>query len=89
MEKKKKKHKSLKLLYLVCAIIVVIVGIYYENGYTDVKTFFGDIKNKAIGFLYDTSQEPKQTKTIQTSTKVYKKVDGSLEMHIIDVGQRR
>ncbi len=88
-KKKQKKHKGLKILYLVCVIIVIIAGIYYENGYTDVNTFISDIKSKLIESFSDPHGESKQTKTVPASTKVYKKVDGSLEMHIIDVGQRR
>ena len=88
-KKKQKKHKGLRILYLVCVIIVVIAGIYYENGYTDVNTFISDLKSKVIEGFSDQGKEQKQTKTVPASTKVYKKVDGNLEMHIIDVGQRR
>lgn len=96
-KKKKSKHKWLKLLYIVFAIIVIIAGLYYENGYRDVNKFIGDIRNKAIE-VYDkianglgeeeNNNSDKKEKTI-ISNREYKDVNGVLEMHIIDVGQRR
>ena len=94
-KKKKHKHKGLRLIYVICAIIVFFAGLYYENGYRDFNKFAEDIKNNVLGALNNITENVSKTnqeenkKTTPTSTKIYKKVNGNLEMHIIDVGQRR
>lgn len=42
----KKSSKIFKAIYVVCVIVVIIAGLYYENGYTDVNVFINDMKEK-------------------------------------------
>lgn len=47
MKKNKSKNsKILKVMYLICVIIVIIAGLYYENGYTNVNIFVNDMIKK-------------------------------------------
>lgn len=89
--KKKNNHNFLKVIYFLCAIIVLIAGIYYEKGYTDVNKFINDMKEqatKAYTEITENISDKGDTKTDQQKT-TFKAVNGNLEMHIIDVGQRR
>lgn len=88
-KKKQKKSNGLKILYVLCAVIVFIAGIYYKNGYTDVNEFLNDLTN-GESKLYSKYTETSGTITDKNAVKKnYKTVKGTLEMHIIDVGQRR
>lgn len=95
MGKKKKSNKSkvLKVIYAICVIAVFIAGLYYENGYTDINVFINDM-TKDIREIHDTlSNNVKETLT-ENNTEQYKNIEakpvtGILEMHTIDVGQRR
>lgn len=89
--KKKNNHNFLKVIYFLCAIIVLIAGIYYEKGYTDINKFINDMKEqatKAYTEITDNISNAEDTKSDQQKT-TFKVVNGNLEMHIIDVGQRR
>ena len=90
IKRKSKKNIKLKIVYVIFAIIVLILGFYYEKGYKDVNTFVSDILNtdselyKNFKFTSATIDDKNTSKTT-----TYKAVNGTLEMHIIDVGQRR
>lgn len=88
MKKRKKKNVVPKIVYFIFAIIVFIAGVYYENGYTDVNSFINDISKK-LEEITTKKEHEENINTVPTSAKVYKQVNGKLEMHIIDVGQRR
>lgn len=92
MKKKKNKHLYLKLFYFICVIIVFVAGLYYENGYTDINVFAEDIKKQATKVCTEISQNFNskiKDDSNKEQKKEYKVVNGTLEMHIIDVGQRR
>ena len=89
---KKKKNKSwtLKVIYIICVIIVFIVGLYYEKGYKDINSFISDITNNILKVA--TTMEDNTSNTLSNDNRsniVSKKVNGKLQMHLIDVGQRR
>ncbi len=94
--KKNKKSKILKIIYLVCIIAVFIAGLYYENGYTDVNSFVNDMANgfirvseTIVGDVTNTLKNNEQETSDSTETTESKIVYGTLQMHTIDVGQRR
>ena len=91
--KKKKNTKVLKVIYAICVVIVIIAGMYYENGYTDVNVFINDITKdfgKVTGTIGNNVKETLTENTVEEDKVVIKskKVTGVLEMHTIDVGQR-
>ncbi len=85
--KKNKKSWTLKIIYAICIIIVFIAGLYYENGYKDINTFINDISNNIL--KVSTSMQDNNGTNIVTQEISTKKVTGALQMHLIDVGQRR
>ena len=92
-KKKNKKSRVLKVFYAVCVIIVFIAGLYYENGYTDINCFINDMTTDIIDVHETLSSNVKQTFE-DNNTEQYKNIEakpvtGKLEMHTIDVGQRR
>ena len=93
MRKKKnsKKNKKLKIVYLICTIIVLVLGLYYERGYKDVNTFISDVLSKDSEFYknFKLTSAVVEEDNNTSKTTTYKAVSGTLEMHIIDVGQRR
>ena len=92
--KKKNKNWTLRIIYVLCVIVVFIAGLYYENGYTDINTFINDLSNNIsrvsttiTNNISDTlSNNATNTEAEQV---VIKQVNGALQMHLIDVGQRR
>ncbi len=94
---KKKKNRSwtLKIIYIICVIVVFIAGLYYENGYRDINTFINDINNKI--FKISTTITNNVGNTLSNDNVAnnkneqipIKNVKGTLQMHLIDVGQRR
>ena len=76
-KKNQKKSNGLKVLYIVCAVIVFIAGIYYKNGYTDINEFINDLTNgesKLYSKFTETSGEISEK---NTTKKNYKTVKGS------------
>jgi len=92
-KKKNKKSKALKIVYAICVVIVIIAGLYYENGYTDINTFINDMTGGITEITGTIGNNVKETLTDNTveEEKVVKakQVTGVMEMHTIDVGQRR
>ena len=92
--KKKNNSWTLKIIYVICVIVVFIVGLYYENGYKDINTFINDLNNN-ISKIFTTITDNINNTLSDTNTTnaetgvVIKKVNGALQMHLIDVGQRR
>ena len=94
---KKKKSKSLilKIIYAICAVIVFIAGLYYENGYKDIDTFINDLSSnisKISGTITESENPTSSNENIQNNNITQiptKSVNGTLQMHLIDVGQRR
>lgn len=94
---KKKKNKSwtLKIIYAICVIVVLIAGLYYENGYRDINTFINDISNEIskISTTITNNVSDSLSNNNVTNNKneqiAVKNVKGTLQMHLIDVGQRR
>lgn len=92
--KKNKKSWTLKIIYAICIVIVFIAGLYYENGYKDINTFINDISNNILKvsttIVNDISNTlSDDTNTVKNEKIAIKKVNGALQMHLIDVGQRR
>lgn len=94
--RRKKKSKSwiLKVIYAICVIIVFIAGLYYENGYKDINTFINDLFNNMSKVSTTIANDINNTLTDDNTTTntepvTIKKVNGKLQMHLIDVGQRR
>ena len=92
--KKKNKNWTLRIIYVLCVIVVFIAGLYYENGYTDINTFINDLSSnvsKVFTTITDDINDTLSNDTSSTNNEevVIKKVNGALQMHLIDVGQRR
>lgn len=92
-KKKEKNSKFLKFIYAICVIIVIIAGLYYENGYTDVNEFINDLTGDWVEIGETVSNNIKDTLEEDNSSEEYKSIQtkpvtGKLEMHMIDVGQR-
>lgn len=92
--KKKNKSWTLKIIYAVCVLIVFIAGLYYENGYRDVNTFINDLTADTSKIFTTITDNVNNTLTEDGSTVAKtevptKIVNGTLQMHLIDVGQRR
>lgn len=94
MGRKKNKNWTLRIIYVLCVIVVFIAGLYYENGYTDINTFINDLSSnvsKVFTTITDDINDTLSNDTSSTNNEevVIKKVNGALQMHLIDVGQRR
>ena len=92
-KKKNKKSRALKVIYAICVMLVFIAGLYYENGYRDINNFINDMTTDIIDVHETLSNNVKETLT-DNNTELYKNIEakpvtGKLEMHTIDVGQRR
>jgi hypothetical protein len=88
--RKKKNNKKHLVGYLICMIIVFILGYCFKNEYINIDNIQKKLQeitseNKIISIINDLEIENKEDEEQQIQ---YKSVDGTLEMHIIDVGQR-
>lgn len=93
-KKKKNKKWTLKIIYAICVVIVFIAGLYYENGYKDINSFITDLSNNISKVSTTITNNVSNTLSDNTENKrteetVVKNVKGTLQMHLIDVGQRR
>ncbi len=90
--KKKSKSWILKVIYAICVIIVFIAGLYYENGYKDINKFINDLSNNifkvSTTIVDDINNTLTDSNTVNTEPVAIKKVNGKMQMHLIDVGQR-
>lgn len=88
-KKKKDKHsKILKIFYAICVIIVIIAGLYYENGYSDINKFINDLTGEFVTIGEIVSSNIKETLE-EDNAKEHKDVKskpvtGKLEMHMVD-----